>query len=121
PGKEGEKPNVLIRRSQDLPKGIEDSRTQHQFQTVLQPHQLDKNVRKALAATFLADSDDDEVTSDEDDEVEDVVDANNVVIDEVDEEDIVNLEEYLINLAPTHRPPTHRPPTHRPTSEAENS
>ena len=33
PGKQGEKPDTLTRRSQDLPKGLEDSRQQHQFQT----------------------------------------------------------------------------------------
>ena len=52
PGKQGEKPDTLTRRSQDLPKGLEDSRQQHQFQTLLQEHQLDDDVRKALSVVF---------------------------------------------------------------------
>ena len=35
PGKQGEKPDVLTRRSQDFPKSIEDLRQQYQFQTLL--------------------------------------------------------------------------------------
>ena len=52
PGKQGEKFNVLTRQSQDLPKSIEDSQQQHQFQTLLQDHQLDKDIKKALAVIF---------------------------------------------------------------------
>ena len=48
PGKQGEKPDVLTRRSQDIPKGVEDSRQQHQFQTLIQSHQLDDDIKKAL-------------------------------------------------------------------------
>ena len=44
PEKQGEKPDTLTRRSQDLPKGFEDIREQHQFQTLLQEHQLDDDV-----------------------------------------------------------------------------
>ena len=51
-GKHGEKPDVLTRQSQDLPKGIEDLQQQHQFQILLQNHQLDKDVKKVLAVTF---------------------------------------------------------------------
>ena len=52
PGKQGEKPNVLTRWSQDLSKSIEDLRQQHQFQTLLQSHQLGDDVKKALAVAF---------------------------------------------------------------------
>ena len=51
-GKQGEKPDVLTRQSQDLPKSIEDWQQQYQFQMLLQNHQLDEDVKKALAVTF---------------------------------------------------------------------
>ena len=51
-GKQGEKPDVLTHRSQNLLKGIDDSRQQHQFQTLLQSHQLNKDVKKALVVAF---------------------------------------------------------------------
>lgn len=35
PGKEGEKPDVLARHSQDMPKRFDDTHQQHQFQTLL--------------------------------------------------------------------------------------
>lgn len=35
PGKQDENPDVLTRRSQDLQKGIEDSRQHYQFQTLM--------------------------------------------------------------------------------------
>ena len=54
PGRQGEKPDTLTRRSQDLPKGFDDSRQQHQFQTLLQEHQLDDDVKKALSVIFCA-------------------------------------------------------------------
>ena len=38
PEKQGEKPDILTRQSQDLSKDIEDLRQQHQFQTLLQDH-----------------------------------------------------------------------------------
>lgn len=37
PGKQGAKPDALTRRSQDLPKGAEDERTEYQKQTMLRP------------------------------------------------------------------------------------
>ena len=52
PGKQGEKPDTLTRRSQDPLKGLEDSRQQPQLQTLLQEHQLDDDVRKALSVGF---------------------------------------------------------------------
>ena len=43
---------MLTQRFQDIFKKIEDLRQQHQFQTLLQDDQLDKNVKKALAVIF---------------------------------------------------------------------
>ena len=54
PGKQGEKPDVLMQKSQDTPKKMEDSRQQHHFQHLLQDSQLDENVKKALAIMFCA-------------------------------------------------------------------
>ena len=48
PGKQGQKPDYLTRRSQDLPNGFDDDRAKEQFQTLLQDHRLDDNVKKAL-------------------------------------------------------------------------
>ena len=56
PGKQGEKPDILTRRSQDLPSGISDHRQQHQFQTLLQNEHLDEDLKKAFYAIFGADS-----------------------------------------------------------------
>ena len=53
PGKQGQKPDYLTRRSQDLPKGSEDDREKQQFQTLLQSHQLDEDIRKALAVIWF--------------------------------------------------------------------
>ena len=76
PGKEGEKPDTLTRLSQDRPKRFDDSRQQHQFQTLLKADQLDDNVKKALAVVFCANK------------------ANK--IDEVDEyENIVDVRDYI--------------------------
>ena len=50
--KQREKLNVLTRRSQNLSKSIEDTQQQHQFQTLLQDHQLDKDIKKALTVAF---------------------------------------------------------------------
>ncbi|THC87525.1 hypothetical protein EYZ11_013030 [Aspergillus tanneri] len=54
PGKQGQKPDTLTRRSQDLPKGFDDERERERFQTVLRENQLDEDLRKALCATFCA-------------------------------------------------------------------
>jgi len=53
PGKQGEKPDILTRRSQDFPKGFNDERRHQQVQTLLQDHQLDEDLKMALAALFL--------------------------------------------------------------------
>ena len=52
PGKQGKKPDILTHCSQNFLKNIEDLQQQHQFQILLQDHQLDKNIKKALAVTF---------------------------------------------------------------------
>ena len=71
PGKQGEKPDTLTRRSQDLPKGFEDIREQHQFQPLLQEHQLDDDIRKALKVVFYANTaGDDDHDNDQDDRSE---------------------------------------------------
>ena len=54
PEKKGEKPDTLTRLSQDKPKGVDDSRSQEQFQTLLKADQLDDNVKKTLAVIFCA-------------------------------------------------------------------
>src|SRR3984957_8747814 len=56
PGKQGEKPDILTRRSQDLPSGTSDHRQQHQFQRLLQNEHLDEDLQKALYVIFGADS-----------------------------------------------------------------
>ena len=66
PGKQGEKPDILTQRSQDILKGVEDLRQQHQFQTLLQDDQLDKDVKKDLAVMFCAGNAKEEVNIDED-------------------------------------------------------
>ena len=48
PGKQGAKSDVLIRRSQDLPKGTEDERIEYQKQTMLRLDQLDKEIAQSL-------------------------------------------------------------------------
>ena len=86
PGKESEKPDTLTRLAQDRPKGFDNSRQQHQFQTLLKADQLDHNVRKALAVIFCANEVDEVDEIDEIDEVEEV--------DEVENENIVDVKDY---------------------------
>ena len=50
PGRGGEKPDVLTRRSQDM---LKDSRQQHQFQTLLKADQLDDDVKEGLGSDIL--------------------------------------------------------------------
>lgn len=57
PGKQGEKPDSLTRRSQDLPRGIEDPRKQHRFRQLLQDSNLEPDIKVALSAVVLADND----------------------------------------------------------------
>ena len=81
PGKEGEKPDTLTRLAQDRPKGVDNSRQQHQFQTLLKTDQLDDNVRKALAVIFCANKVD---------QVDEVDEA-----DEVENKNIVDVKDYM--------------------------
>ena len=46
PGKQGEKPDVLTQNFQNIFKKVKNLRQQHQFQTLLQDNQLDKDVKK---------------------------------------------------------------------------
>jgi len=67
PGKQGQKPDYLTRRSQDLPKGIEDARERQQFQTLLQDHQIHDDIKKALSAMWhLNTVEDEDLTSESD-------------------------------------------------------
>ena len=81
PGKEVEKPNTLTRLAQDKPKRFDDSRQQHQFQTLLKADQLDDNVKKALAVISCANE------VDEVDQVDEV--------DEIENENIVDVRDYM--------------------------
>jgi hypothetical protein len=67
PGKQGQKPDYLTRRSQDLPKGIEDARERQQFQTLLQDHQIHDDIKKALSAMWHLNTVEDEDLASESD------------------------------------------------------
>ena len=92
PGKEGEKPDTLTRLSQDKPKGFDDSRQQHQFQTLLKADQLDDNNKKALAVVFCANEANEANKVDEIDEVNEIDEVDKV--DEVENENIVDVRDY---------------------------
>ncbi|OJD28611.1 reverse transcriptase domain protein [Diplodia corticola] len=67
PGKQGEKPDSLTRRRQDLPEGVEDARTQHQFQTLLKDNQLEPEIRRAITlAAIILEEDKPTIISEED-------------------------------------------------------
>ena len=84
PGRQGEKPDTLTRRSQDLPKGFDDSRQQHQFQTLLQEHQLDDDVKKALSVIFCANTrtNDTDEEAEEPQDIEDDEEAQSQILNE---------------------------------------
>ena len=89
PGKEAEKPDTLTKLAQDRPKRFDDSRQQHQFQTLLKADQLDNDVKKALAVIFCGNE------VDEVNEV-DVVDVDSEV---GKDENIVDVRDYMgLNL-----------------------
>lgn len=54
PGKQGEKPDALTRRRQDLPGGPEDERLRFQLQTVLKHDNLDPDLRAAISCAWLS-------------------------------------------------------------------
>ena len=106
PGKEGKKPDTLTRPAQDRPKRFDDSRQQHQFQTVLKASQVDDDIKKALAMMFYADEVDVDSKVDVDSEVDinskvDVdskvdMDSEVDVDSEVEKnEDIVDVRDYI--------------------------
>ena len=104
PGKEGEKPDTLTRLSQDKPKGVDDSRSREQFQTLLKASQLDDDIKKALAVMFYADKVDVESEVDVENEVDmeskvdvDVDSKVDVDVDSEDEKDenIVDMSDYM--------------------------
>ena len=66
PGKQGEKPDALTRRAQDLPKGLDDPRKQHQYQTLLQNENIDEDIRKALSVLFYDNEVNDQFETDSD-------------------------------------------------------
>ena len=91
PGKEGEKPDTLTKLAQDRPKGFEDSRQQHQFQTLLKADKLDDNVKKALAVIFCANEvDEDKVDKEKIDEIDEVHE-----VDKVENIDIMDVRDYI--------------------------
>ena len=93
PGKKGKKPDMLTRLSQDKPKGIDNSRQQHQFQTLLKANQLDDDIKKALAVVFCANKANKANEMDEVDEVDEVDKVDEV--DEIENEDIVDVRDYI--------------------------
>jgi hypothetical protein len=52
PGKQGEKPDILTRRRQDIPKGFDDDRERERLQVLINSDYLDKDIQKALSAMF---------------------------------------------------------------------
>ena len=92
PGKEGEKPDVLTKRSQDLPQGVDDSRQQQQFQKLFTENQVDSEVKKALEIAFSANT---AATSADDNGINAIDDEINAV-DGIDaDEDIVDVRGYV--------------------------
>ena len=104
PGKEGEKPDTLTRLAQDRPKRFDDSRQQHQFQTLLKTDQLDDDVKKALAVMFYADKVD--ADSETDVDVDSEVDVD-VDIEGEKDEDIVDVRDYINKNLHQHLNPQH--------------
>ena len=92
PGIQGEKPDVLTCRSQDLPKGIEDLQQQHQFQILLQNHQLDKNDKKTLAIVFCVNTADKAI----DKTIDKAIDKSvNETVDENEKnKEIINIKKF---------------------------
>jgi transposase InsO family protein len=92
PGKQGEKPDILTRRSQDLPKGFKDERQRHQFQTLIQEHQLDEDLRMACNAIFLGGNESDSLSEEDDSE--------SVTLDNLDTSETGESESSLSELDP---------------------
>ena len=96
PGKKGEKPNTLTRLAQDKPKRVDNSRQQHQFQTLLKTEHLDDDLKKAFAVIFCANTTANDVVDELASEVDEVDEIDKVDVDsEVDEnENIVDVKDY---------------------------
>ena len=96
PGKQGEKPDVLTCQSQDLPKGVEDSRQQYQFQTLLQNHQLDENIKKVLAVAFYINTADEAIDKAIDEEIDEAIDkgVNETVDGNEKNKEIIDVKEF---------------------------
>ena len=77
-GKQGKKPDMLTQRSQNILKRVENSRQQHQFQTLLQNNQLDKDIKKALAVIFCDSNAKKEVNIDKD-----IIDADDYLDNDI--------------------------------------
>ena len=78
PGKEGEKSDTLTKLAQDKPKGVDDSRQQHQFQTLLKVEHLDDDFRKVFALIFCANTTADAEADNVNDEVDELADEVDV-------------------------------------------
>jgi len=104
PGKLNQKPDILTRRSQDLPKDFNDERSLERFQILLQDHQLDKDVGIALNAMWFAEdigSPEETMTSTEDDNLDANTESNELHPDStqvIEGEDESSLEPSLEQL-----------------------
>ena len=93
PGKEGEKPDVLTKHSQNMPKGFNDYCQQQQFQTLLTAEHLDDNMKKALERVFSANT---VAISPIDNAINAIDDGINAINDLIDvEKDIVDAQDYV--------------------------
>ena len=96
---QGEKPDVLTHQSQDLSKGIKDSQQQHQFQTLLQDHQLDKDIKKALAVAFCINMTDEAIDKAIDKSIDKSV--NETVDGNEENKEIIDVEEFSNKFSET--------------------
>ena len=101
PGKQGEKPDTLTRRSQDLPKGFEDIREQNKFQTLLQEHQLDDDIRKALTVVFCANTAGDDDHDNEQDDRSEITEEDATESEEPNAEHISGTDETENSITKT--------------------
>ena len=93
PEKEGEKPDVLTKQAQHMPKRFDKSRQQQQFQTLLKAKQLSNNVKKALEVVFSANTIVTSPTNNAINAIDDEINATDNLVDI--EEDIVDAQDYV--------------------------
>jgi hypothetical protein len=104
PGKLNQKPDILTRRSQDLPKDFNDERSLERFQILPQDHQLDKDVGIALHTMWFAEdieSPEEIITSTENDNLDANTESNELHPDStqvIEGEDESSLEPSLEQL-----------------------